>query len=68
VQAPVAARSPRRAHGRSGREAKKSDIDAAVEALTPAFFALAHLSGDIRPALQVKLHMTREQALEAIAP
>ena len=47
--------------------AKKSDIDAAVEALTPAASSRLHVflaTSDLH--LQVKLHMTREQALEAI--
>jgi 2-isopropylmalate synthase len=47
--------------------AKKSDIDAAVEALTPAASSRLHIflaTSDLH--LQVKLHMTREQALEAI--
>jgi 2-isopropylmalate synthase len=47
--------------------AKKSDIDAAVEALTPAACSRLHIflaTSDLH--LQVKLHMTREQALEAI--
>jgi 2-isopropylmalate synthase len=45
----------------------KSDIDAAVEALTPAASSRLHIflaTSDLH--LQVKLHMTREQALEAI--
>ena len=48
--------------------AKKSDIDAAVEALTPAASSRLHIflaTSDLH--LQVKLHMTREQAIEAIA-
>jgi 2-isopropylmalate synthase len=48
--------------------AKKSDIDAAVEALGPAASARLHIflaTSDLH--LQVKLHMTREQALEAIS-
>jgi 2-isopropylmalate synthase len=47
--------------------AKKSDVDAAVEALTPAASSRLHIflaTSDLH--LQVKLHMTREQALEAI--
>ena len=47
--------------------AKKSDIDAAVEALTPAASSRLHIflaTSDLH--LEVKLHMTREQALEAI--
>jgi 2-isopropylmalate synthase len=47
--------------------AKKSDIDAAVEALAPAASSRLHVflaTSDLH--LQVKLHMTREQALEAI--
>jgi 2-isopropylmalate synthase len=47
--------------------AKKSDIDAAVEALTPAASSRLHIflaTSDLH--LQVKLHMTREQALESI--
>jgi 2-isopropylmalate synthase len=47
--------------------AKKSDIDAAVEALTPAASSRLHIflaTSDLH--LQVKLHMTREQALEGI--
>ena len=47
--------------------AKQSDIDAAVEALTPAASSRLHIflaTSDLH--LQVKLHMTREQALEAI--
>ncbi len=47
--------------------AKKTDIDAAVEALTPAACSRLHIflaTSDLH--LQVKLHMTREQALEAI--
>ncbi len=47
--------------------AKKSDIDAAVEALKPAAAPRLHIflaTSDLH--LQVKLHMTREQALEAI--
>jgi 2-isopropylmalate synthase len=47
--------------------AKKSDIDAAVEALAPAASSRLHIflaTSDLH--LQVKLHMTREQALEAI--
>ena len=47
--------------------AKKLDIDAAVEALQPAASSRLHIflaTSDLH--LQVKLHMTREQALEAI--
>ena len=47
--------------------ARKSDIDAAVAALTPAASSRLHIflaTSDLH--LQVKLHMTREQALEAI--
>jgi 2-isopropylmalate synthase len=47
--------------------AKKLDIDAAVEALKPAAASRLHIflaTSDLH--LQVKLHMTREQALEAI--
>ncbi len=47
--------------------AKKTDIDAAVEALTPAACSRLHIflaTSDLH--LQVKLHMTREHALEAI--
>jgi 2-isopropylmalate synthase len=47
--------------------AKKADIDAAVEALQPAAASRLHVflaTSDLH--LQVKLHMTREQALEAI--
>jgi 2-isopropylmalate synthase len=47
--------------------AKKSDIDAAIEALTPAASSRLHIflaTSDLH--LEVKLHMTREQALEAI--
>jgi len=47
--------------------AKKSDVDAAVEALSPAASSRLHIflaTSDLH--LQVKLHMTREQALEAI--
>ena len=47
--------------------AKRSDVDAAVEALNPAAFSRLHIflaTSDLH--LQVKLHMTREQALEAI--
>ena len=47
--------------------AKKLDVDAAVEALKPAAFSRLHIflaTSDLH--LQVKLHMTREQALEAI--
>ncbi len=47
--------------------AKKADIDAAVEALQPAAASRLHIflaTSDLH--LQVKLHMTREQALEAI--
>jgi len=47
--------------------AKKHDIDAAVEALKPAAASRLHIflaTSDLH--LQVKLNMTREQALEAI--
>jgi len=47
--------------------AKKLDIDAAVEALQPAAASRLHIflaTSDLH--LQAKLHMTREQALEAI--
>jgi 2-isopropylmalate synthase len=47
--------------------AKKLDIDAAVEALQPAASSRLHIflaTSDLH--LQVKLHLTREQALEAI--
>ncbi len=47
--------------------AKKHDIDAAVEALKPAAASRLHVflaTSDLH--LQVKLNMTREQALEAI--
>ncbi len=47
--------------------AKKLDVDAAVEALKPAASSRLHIflaTSDLH--LQVKLHMTREQALEAI--
>ena len=47
--------------------AKRSDVDAAVEALHPAASSRLHIflaTSDLH--LQVKLHMTREQALEAI--
>ena len=47
--------------------AKKHDIDAAVEALKPAASSRLHVflaTSDLH--LQVKLNMTREQALEAI--
>jgi 2-isopropylmalate synthase len=47
--------------------AKKSDVDAAVEALSRAASSRLHIflaTSDLH--LQVKLHMTREQALEAI--
>jgi len=47
--------------------AKKTDIDAAVEALKPAASSRLHIflaTSDLH--LQVKLHMTREQAQEAI--
>jgi 2-isopropylmalate synthase len=47
--------------------AKKLDVDAAVEALKPAAASRLHIflaTSDLH--LQVKLHMTREQALEAI--
>ncbi len=48
--------------------AKKLDIDAAVEALKPAAASRLHVflaTSDLH--LQVKLNMTREQALEAIS-
>ncbi len=48
--------------------AKKHDIDAAVEALKPAAASRLHVflaTSDLH--LQVKLNMTREQALEAIS-
>src|SRR5260221_2788953 len=48
--------------------AKKHDIDAAVEALKPAAASRLHVflaTSDLQ--LQVKLNMTREQALEAIS-
>ena len=48
--------------------ARKDDILAAAEALKPAKFPRMHVflaTSDLH--LQVKLHMTREQALEAIA-
>ena len=48
--------------------AKKLDVDAAVEALKPAAASRLHIflaTSDLH--LQVKLHLTREQALEAIA-
>src|SRR6266851_9377309 len=48
--------------------AKKLDVDAAVEALKPAAASRLHIflaTSDLH--LQVKLKMTREQALEAIA-
>jgi 2-isopropylmalate synthase len=47
--------------------AKKLDVDAAVEALKPAAASRLHIflaTSDLH--LQVKLHLTREQALEAI--
>jgi 2-isopropylmalate synthase len=47
--------------------AKRTDIDAAVEALKPAAASRLHIflaTSDLH--LQVKLNMTREQALEAI--
>jgi len=47
--------------------AKKLDIDAAVEALQPAAASRLHIflaTSDLH--LEAKLHMTREQALEAI--
>ena len=47
--------------------AKKTDIDAAVEALKPAAASRLHIflaTSDLH--LQVKLNMTRDQALEAI--
>src|SRR6516162_7697081 len=47
--------------------AKKLDVDAAIEALLPAASSRLHVflaTSDLH--LQVKLHMTREQALEAI--
>jgi 2-isopropylmalate synthase len=47
--------------------AKKLDIDAAVEALQPAASSRLHIflaTSDLH--LQVKLHLSREQALEAI--
>jgi 2-isopropylmalate synthase len=47
--------------------AKKHDIDAAIEALKPASSSRLHIflaTSDLH--LQVKLNMTREQALEAI--
>src|SRR5262245_26382776 len=47
--------------------AKKQDIDAAIEALKPAVSSRLHVflaTSDLH--LQVKLNMTREQALEAI--
>jgi 2-isopropylmalate synthase len=47
--------------------AKKLDVDAAVEALQPAAASRLHIflaTSDLH--LQVKLHLTREQALEAI--
>src|ERR1700729_2504827 len=47
--------------------AKKLDVDAAVEALRPAASSRLHIflaTSDLH--LQVKLHMTRAQALEAI--
>jgi 2-isopropylmalate synthase len=47
--------------------AKKQDVDAAIEALEPAAASRLHIflaTSDLH--LRVKLHMTREQALEAI--
>lgn len=47
--------------------AKKIDVDAAIEALKPAAFSRLHVflaTSDLH--LQVKLNMSREQALEAI--
>jgi len=47
--------------------AKKSDVDAAVEALTPAASSRsAHLSRNLRLAPASQIAMTRAQALEAI--
>src|ERR1700745_4042059 len=46
---------------------KNLDVDAAVEALKPAAFSRLHIflaTSDLH--LKVKLHMTREQALEAL--
>src|SRR6201984_3417847 len=48
--------------------AKKMDVDAAIEALKPAASSRLHVflaTSDLH--LKVKLHMTREQALEAIS-
>jgi 2-isopropylmalate synthase len=48
--------------------ARKDDVNAAIEALEPAAAPRLHIflaTSDLH--LQVKLHMTREQALEAIA-
>ena len=48
--------------------ARKDDVNAAIEALEPAASPRLHIflaTSDLH--LQVKLHMTREQALEAIA-
>ena len=48
--------------------AKKEDVDAAIEALKPAAFSRLHVflaTSDLH--LRVKLNITREQALEAIA-
>jgi 2-isopropylmalate synthase len=48
--------------------AKKPDVDAAIEALEPATASRLHIflaTSDLH--LRVKLHMTREQALEAIS-
>src|SRR5258707_9796489 len=47
--------------------AKKQDVDAAIEALKPAGFSRLHIflaTSDLH--LQVKLNMSREQAMEAI--
>src|SRR5579863_4749812 len=47
--------------------AKKMDVDAAIEALKPAASSRLHVflaTSDLH--LKVKLHMTREEALEAI--
>src|SRR4029077_3858217 len=47
--------------------AKKQDVDAAIEALKPAAMPRLHVflaTSDLH--LQVKLNMTREQALEAV--
>src|SRR6202162_5149611 len=49
--------------------AKKQDVNAAIEALEPAAASRLHIflaTSDLH--LQAKLHMTREQALEAISP